>query len=91
MVRRSCECCGFPWIETLAEMGHINPFFEKAGFQKVAVPPGVRGNRVEHSALYGSTRRVADRRQRPQLSEETHQKSRFAEPVYFVFDNRANV
>jgi len=25
------------------------------------------------------------------LSEELHTKSRFSEPVYYVFDNRANV
>ena len=30
-VRASCASCPAPWIETLTVMGHLNPFFEKAG------------------------------------------------------------
>ena len=36
-VERSCELCPYPWIETLTRMGHIHPFFEKAGFTRVGV------------------------------------------------------
>src|SRR5690606_35533419 len=34
-IRRSCELCPYPWIETLTRMGHVNPFFERAGFVRV--------------------------------------------------------
>ncbi|MBX7105174.1 MAG: hypothetical protein K1X57_13920 [Gemmataceae bacterium] len=33
-VRRACELCPVPWIEALAVMGRVNPFFEKAGFTR---------------------------------------------------------
>lgn len=36
-VRRACELCPVPWIETLTAMGRINPFFEKAGFARVGL------------------------------------------------------
>ena len=36
-VRRSCQSCPVNWIETLAEMGHIHPFFERAGFRRIGV------------------------------------------------------
>jgi len=36
-VRRSCALCPVPWIEALAAMGHVNPFFEKAGFVRAGV------------------------------------------------------
>ncbi|MFO0934897.1 MAG: GNAT family N-acetyltransferase [Gemmataceae bacterium] len=36
-VRRACELCPVPWIETLSAMGHVNPFFERAGFQRVGI------------------------------------------------------
>ena len=29
-VRRACELCPVPWIEALAVMGQVNPFFERA-------------------------------------------------------------
>jgi hypothetical protein len=84
-VRRSCELCPFPWIETLAQMGHINPFFEAAGFVRVGATQPQQHSRTAHSAIYGG--RHIDVRQRL-LSAETHRKSRFATPVYYVFDNR---
>ncbi len=76
-VERSCELCPYPWIETLTRMGHIHPFFEKAGFTRVGVSRTPKGSRTAHSRLYGR-----------QLSEESHRKSAGSEPVYYVRDNR---
>jgi GNAT superfamily N-acetyltransferase len=78
-VRRSCETCPVPWIETLSAMGHVNPFFEKAGFTRVGVIRN-HGRRSRHGYrhLYGGGR----------LTDETVRKSRYAEPLYYVFDNR---
>lgn len=86
-VRRSCECCGFPWVEALAEMGHVNPFFEKAGFVRVGVTPRREHSRRRHAALYGGRRRGE---KGARLTKETSEKSRYARPVYYVFDNRRN-
>jgi ABC-type lipoprotein export system ATPase subunit/GNAT superfamily N-acetyltransferase len=36
-VRQACESCPIAWIETLTAMGHINPFFEHAGFRNAGV------------------------------------------------------
>jgi hypothetical protein len=84
-VRRSCELCPYRWIETLTQMGHINPFFETAGFVRVGSSRPRNHDRVNHSVIYGGRRNHAS----PGLvSEETHRKSRYAEPVYYVFDNR---
>jgi hypothetical protein len=103
-IRASCRSCEWPWIETLAEMGHLNPFFERAGFvrvkkvsrsEKVSRSLGsdrdtgdrdTGRSRLRHSAIYGGRR---DRQGRRTLvSRETHEKSRHAQPVYYVFDNR---
>lgn len=82
-VRASCRSCPSPWIESLAEMGHANPFFERAGFVRVAEPSRRgRGSRREHSAIYGTGRK------KRLVSRETHEKSRYARPIYYVFDNR---
>jgi hypothetical protein len=86
-IRASCRSCPWPWIETLAEMGRLNPFFERAGFTKVSRSlrsdrDTEKGSRAKHSAIYGG------RRGRGRLSAETHAKSRYAEPVYFIFENR---
>ena len=77
-VRRACETCPVNWIETLSAMGHANPFFERAGFERVGVirksnTPGTYGG------MYGGRKRV---------TAETIAKSRFSEPVYYVRDNR---
>jgi GNAT superfamily N-acetyltransferase len=93
-VRRSCETCRWPWIETLAEMGHFHPLFERAGFERVA--PGadrrraarLKGSREQHSEIYGARKHGRGKRL---LSAEAHEKSRHAEPVYYVFDNRPGV
>lgn len=78
-VRASCATCPVPWIETLSVMGHLNPFFEKAGFQRVGV---VRKDKTlsprAYAQLYGGKK----------LTDETLRKSLHAEPVYYVFDNR---
>jgi GNAT superfamily N-acetyltransferase len=87
-IRRSCEACGYPWIETLAQMGHVNPVFERAGFQRVGVTRSQGRTREEHSEIYGGNRRLGPRRL---VSRETSDKSRYAEPVYYVFDNRKGV
>lgn len=85
-VRRSCESCAWPWIEALAEMGKVNPFFERAGFVRVGKVAMQSGRSVEeHSGIYGGKRRDG---QRVRVSDETHRKSLYAEPEYFVFDNR---
>jgi hypothetical protein len=86
-VRASCRSCRWPWIETLAEMGRVHPFFEKAGFVRVGSSSGRRGTRGAHSALY-VPRPGRNPRRRLLLSRESHEKSRYAEPVYYVFDNR---
>lgn len=87
-VRRSCELCPYRWIETLTQMGHINPFFEAAGFVRVGSSRPKHHDRISHSVIYGGRRHHAS----PGLvTEETHRKSRYAEPVYYVFDNRRHV
>jgi uncharacterized protein len=86
-IRRSCEASGYPWIEVLAQMGHVNPVFERAGFQRVGVTRSAGRTRAEHSEIYGGNRRRGPRRL---VSRETSDKSRYAEPVYYVFDNRRN-
>jgi GNAT superfamily N-acetyltransferase len=81
-VRRACQLCPVNWIETLSAMGQANPFFERAGFVRVGVIH--KGSPTRRQALrygaYGS--------KNTRLSEETTPKSRFSEPVYYVFDNR---
>lgn len=83
-VRRACELCPVDWIETLSAMGQANPFFERAGFTRVGVIRKASGRRrpTVHGA-YGT--------KRSRLSAESVVKSRFSEPVYYVFDNRARV
>lgn len=85
-VRRSCELSRWRWIETLAEMGHWNPFFEKAGFVRVGVTRNASNSLAKHSTFY----RDCSKRHGKQtlVSQETHEKSRYAEPVYYIFDNR---
>ena len=71
-VRRACERCPVDWVETLTAMGHANPVFERAGFVKVG--PTGKPCPDRHGA-YSPTRTTSDA-------------GRFAEPVYYVFDNR---
>ena len=87
-IRRSCESSGWAWVETLTELGRLNPVFERAGFQRVRTERREYRNRTGHSAIYG-TRRGGYGKKRL-VSEETFEKSRFSHPTYFVFDNRRN-
>ncbi|MCA9088689.1 MAG: hypothetical protein KDA90_08635 [Planctomycetaceae bacterium] len=84
-VRRSCELCPVPWIETLSQMGHINPFFERAGFLRVGVSSPRNRSRQSHSKIYGGNRQHG---QETLVSQETYEKSRHTHPVYYIFDNR---
>ena len=92
-VRASCQMMNWAWIECLSEMGHFNPFLERAGFQRIgSCGAGKRnGNkhfsRVDHSALYGT--KIIDGQKR-NITKTTHEKSRYARPVYYLFDNRKN-
>jgi GNAT superfamily N-acetyltransferase len=73
-VRRACATCPVPWVETLTAMGHVNPFFERAGFVRVGTVRKV--GRGTAGGAYGGRRRA------PAAGH------RFSEPVYYVFDNR---
>ena len=85
-VAAACDACPFPWVEALAELGKTHPFLERAGFQRIdAGPPKKAGSYKQHAALYGAGGRG---RKKPRLSAESHAKSRFAAPAYFVRDNR---
>jgi GNAT superfamily N-acetyltransferase len=75
-VRRACELCPADWVETLSAMGHANPFFERAGFVRV----GAARRTGRTGGAYGG--------KHTRLTAETAAKSRFSEPVYYVFDNR---
>jgi ABC-type ATPase with predicted acetyltransferase domain len=78
-VRATCRSCPVPWIETLTAMGHANPFFERAGFNRVGVIRKPEGGR-RYGGQFGPRGATSNR--------ETAEKSRFSEPVYYVFDNR---
>jgi len=77
-VRRACELCPINWIETLSAMGQANPFFERAGFTRVGTIRKASGRQPAVHGAYG----------KGTLSAETQVKSRFSDPVYYVFDNR---
>ncbi len=74
-VRRACQTCPVPWLETLSAMAQVNPFFERAGFVRVGVIRKTKST-LRHGAYSG------------QLNRDSRQKSLFSEPVYYVFDNR---
>ena len=78
-VRRACESCPVPWVETLTAMGHANPVFDRAGFTRVGVVR--KPTRGDYGGQYGPN---------GDCSRETAAKSRFSEPVYYVFDNRSS-
>lgn len=80
-VRRACRTCPVDWIETLSAMGQVNPFFERAGFVKVGV---IRKDPRRHPRRYGAVYGSRGTR----VSALTIAKSRWSEPVYYVFDNR---
>lgn len=78
-VRRACETCPVRWVETLSAMGQANPFFERAGFVRVGVIRNDGKRTGTRNGAYGGRHRA---------SAETAAKSRYSEPVYYVFDNR---
>jgi hypothetical protein len=68
-----------PWIETLSALGQLHPFFERAGFRRVGVVRRpARRDPAGYVRVWGGRR----------LTATTIRKSRYAEPVYYVFDNR---
>ncbi len=77
-VRRCCELCPVPWVETLAAMGRVNPFFERAGFVRVGVVARVERADGRHGAYGGRKRGRAAAAAR----------GRYGAPAYYVFDNR---
>jgi hypothetical protein len=85
-IRRSCLSAPWPWIETLTQMGRINPVFEKAGFRRVGITKPARRTRRGHSALYGAGSKRHGRKNL--ITQETNEKSRYSSPVYYIFDNR---
>lgn len=84
-IRRSCESSKWRWIETLAQMGNINPFFERAGFVRVGKSTSKNQTRIGHSGIYGGKKKSGEKML---VTKQTHRKSQYSEPVYFVFDNR---
>jgi ABC-type lipoprotein export system ATPase subunit len=88
-VRRSCELCPWPWIETHAAMGHVNPLFERAGFTRVGVSDRKSASRRGHSSIYGT--KATRHAEKPLITQHTFEQNRRSRPVYYVFDNRRNV
>ena len=77
-VREACRACPVRWVETLTAMGHANPVFERAGFVRAGVVRKPAATRP-YGGQYGTG---------AGCSRETAAKSRYSEPVYYVFDNR---
>ncbi|MFM8273452.1 MAG: ATP-binding cassette domain-containing protein [Gemmata sp.] len=73
-VRGACESCPVDWVETLTAMGAANPVFERAKFVKIGAVA-----RTGRAGQFGP---------RAGIAADTARKSRFAEPVYYLFDNR---
>ncbi|HKB03349.1 MAG TPA: hypothetical protein VKD90_14085 [Gemmataceae bacterium] len=83
-VREACRTCPVRWVETLTAMGHANPVFERAGFVRVGViRKASRGREspVRYGGQFGP---------RAGCSPATARKSRYSQPVYYVFDNRSS-
>lgn len=87
-IKKSCTMSGKKWVETLTEMGHINGFFEKAGFRKLGPScSGLKkGSITAHSKLYKKPGK-----EKVTVSAETYRKSLFSDPIYYIFDNRENI
>lgn len=86
-VRASCRHAPRPWIESQTQMGWFNPFLERAGFVRVGEAEARMERRVDYSIIYGGGTRSHGRQRL--VSQEAYEKSRFAEPVYYIFDNSA--
>jgi GNAT superfamily N-acetyltransferase len=89
-VRQSCRICPYPWIEALAQMGRINPFFEKAGFTPIESSTNRRVRPAVRSPVHGVPLRRVGRR-RVQESPARNDVSRGGEPTYYIFDNRESM
>ena len=70
-------------------MGHLNPFFERAGFVRVGVCTGKTPTRQGHSRIYGA--KAGPHARKALITQQTFERCRHARPVYYVFDNRENV
>jgi len=73
-VRRACELCPVPWIETLSAMGRANPFFERAGFERIGT---IRKTDGSSRGAYGVR------------SKRKPDAYRFSEPVYYIRRNNS--
>jgi len=71
----------------LTELGRINPVFEKAGFRRVENRHSARRS-ATYPSIYGGRRSHGLKNP---VTQETSQKSRHADPAYFIFDNHAAV
>jgi GNAT superfamily N-acetyltransferase len=71
-IRRACELCPVPWVETLTAMGRANPVFERAGFVRVGPVTANRDGANRSSTAARAAKREFE----------------YAVPEYYVFDNR---
>jgi ribosomal protein S18 acetylase RimI-like enzyme len=78
-VRKACELCPIPWIETLSAMGQANPFFERAGFVRVGIVEHFEAN--QQNGAFGNVKKHRNRK------PENIRKN--SNPVYYVLENKA--
>lgn len=83
-IKQSCRLCPFDWIESLTELGQFHHCFEQAGFQRINTPHQSPRPLTKHSNLY----HAPEKYKKQLLSPETHQKSTFSQPAYYILDNR---
>lgn len=75
-VRRACELCPVPWIETLSTMSHANPIFERAGFQRIGI--------IRKASSMKSREPYGRKNGRTRNANDLH---RWSEPIYYVKKN----
>lgn len=85
-MRNSCRLVPRPWIEAQTQLGWFHPLFERAGFIRIGHSKARKKSRAGHSIVYGGGTRRHGRQKL--ITEETYQQGRFAEPVYYLYDNR---
>lgn len=81
-IDQACERQAFDWIECLTELGRYSRFLAPAGFVWVAGEVKTTRDAKGHGSLYGQHNKAKP------LSQETHSKSAWADPAYFIRDNR---
>ena len=60
LVRETLPLAGVPYVEALAAMGRVHPFFERSGMTRYDVPPSPEGERLREAlATAGLQRRDA--------------------------------